>query len=175
MESPLGFVPTLFFASLLLFISSPSSTKASTQFVKTVCSQTINNSECLKALESDRRTASTSNYKEIAPIALDLAIVNAKDSYAFINNLIKTNPSEAVKQCADSYKFVVLDFQSARVELDEDALTANYDIKMAVVDNINQCETALKSGVQVPEISSRNSLVYLYSNIGDVITEKLIN
>lgn len=175
MESPLGFVPTLFFASLLLFISSTSSTKASTQFVKTVCSQTINNSECLKALESDRRTASTSNYKEIAPIALDLAIVNAKDSYAFINNLIKTNPSEAVKQCADSYKFVVLDFQSARVELDEDALTANYDIKMAVVDNINQCETALKSGVQVPEISSRNNLVYLYSNIGDVITEKLIN
>lgn len=175
MESPLDFVPTLFFASLLLFLSSPSSTKASTKFVETVCRQTINNSKCLKALKSDLRTASASNYKEIAPIALDLAIVNAKNSYAFINNLIKTNPSEAVKQCANSYKFVVLDFQSARVELDEDALTANYDIKMAVVDNISQCETALKSGVQVPEISSRNNLVYLYSNIGDIITEKLIN
>jgi pectinesterase inhibitor-like protein len=96
MESPLGFVPTLFFASVLLFISSPS-TKASTQFVETVCSQTINNSECLKALESDPQTASASNYKDIAPSALDLAIVNAKDSYAFINNLIKTNPSEAAR------------------------------------------------------------------------------
>jgi hypothetical protein len=70
---------------------------------------------------------------------------------------------------------VVLDFQSARKELDEDTITANYDIKMAVDDNISQCETALKSGVQVPEISSRNNLVYLHSNIGDVITDKLIN
>ncbi|KAL6218224.1 hypothetical protein ACLB2K_011439 [Fragaria x ananassa] len=131
-------------------------------------------SECLKALESDPRTASASDYKELAPIALDLAIAYAKDSQAFVTGLIKTNPSEAIKQCADAYRLAMLAFQSAKMELNEDPMTANYDITMAVIDDIHLCETWLKQGgVQVPEISSINNGLYLYRSIGGVITDNL--
>lgn len=175
MKSLLGFVSTLFFASLFLFLSFPSPTNASTRLVESVCNEVTHdfkgsNSECLKVLESDPRTGSASNYKELGPIALDLAIANAKESEAFIKTLIKKNgANEAIKQCEDSYNTIVRDFVGAKEELKEDALSANYDIKIAG-DNLRDCETALSSkGLQVPEIASRNHAALLYSNIGFVI------
>ncbi|PRQ24629.1 putative pectinesterase inhibitor domain-containing protein [Rosa chinensis] len=179
MESPLGFASTLFFASLFLLLSSPSPTNASTRLVESVCNEVVgilkgSNSECLKALELDPRTGSASTYEVLAPIAIDLAIANAKDSEAFIKNLLKNNSSsEAIKQCADSYNIVVRDFVGAKEELKEDPLSANYDIKIAG-DNVRDCENALSSkGLQVPEIASRNHAMFLYSNIGFVITNHI--
>ncbi|KAK9943796.1 hypothetical protein M0R45_009392 [Rubus argutus] len=179
MESPLGFVSALFFASLFLFLSSPSPTNASTRLVESVCNEVASdlkgsNSECLKVLESDPRAGSASSYKGLGPIALDLAIANAKESKAFIKNLLKKKgSSEAIKQCAESYNTVVRDFLGAKEELKEDALSANYDIKIAG-DNVRDCETALRSkGLQVPEIASRNHAAMLYSNIGFVITNHI--
>ncbi|KAL6218223.1 hypothetical protein ACLB2K_011438 [Fragaria x ananassa] len=161
MESPLGFLPTLFFAFLLFLVCSPSSTIATTRFVETVCNQTTNNSECLKVLESDPRIVAASNYKELAPIALDLAITYAINSEAFVKGLNNTNPSEAVKQCADAYKYVVLDFQSAKKDLNDDPMSANYAVTLAATDDIDSCEAALKrGGVQVPPISSINHLLH---------------
>ncbi|XP_062021037.1 uncharacterized protein LOC133737516 [Rosa rugosa] len=180
LHSPLGLALTLFFASLFLLLSSPSPTNASTRLVESVCNEVEgilkgSNSECLKALELDPRTGSASTYEVLAPIAIDLAIANAKDSEAFIKNLLKNNSSstEAIKQCADSYNIVVRDFVGAKEELKEDPLSANYDIKIAG-DNVHDCETALSSkGLQVPEIASRNHAVFLYSNIGFVITDHI--
>ncbi|KAL6209350.1 hypothetical protein ACLB2K_020292 [Fragaria x ananassa] len=137
MESPVGFLPTLFFAFLLFLVFSPSSTISTTRFVETVCNHTTNNSECLKVLESDPRIVAASNYKELALIALDLAITAKKD-------------------------------------LNDDPMSANYAVTLAATDDIDSCKAAVKrGGVQVPAISSINHLLHLYSNHGDVITDKL--
>ncbi|KAB2603492.1 hypothetical protein D8674_004497 [Pyrus ussuriensis x Pyrus communis] len=174
MESPLGYALTLFFAGhLFFFLSSPSPANASAQLVDVVCQKSINNTQCMEVLHSDPRVKSASTYILLAQVALDLAIGNAKDSQAFINNLLKSDPTEPIKQCASSYELVVASFQSAKVEIHEDPLTANYDVKIAG-DDAGNCETALRSkGVKYPELSARNHVVLLYSSIGDVITGQI--
>ncbi|RXH85483.1 hypothetical protein DVH24_009304 [Malus domestica] len=53
--------------------------------------------------------------------------------------------------------------RNAKVEIYEDPLTANYDVKIAGND----------AGVRFPKISARNLFVLLYSSIGDVITSQI--
>ncbi|XP_007200094.1 uncharacterized protein LOC18766908 [Prunus persica] len=172
MESPLSYALAFFFA-LFLFLSSSSLANASTQLIDDVCKNTINNAECLKILDSNPQALSASSYKDLAQVALGLAIANAEDSQTFINNLLKSDPRDAIKKCASSYKAVVASFKSSKAEIEEDPMTANYDAKIAG-DDAGNCETALSSqGVKVPEISARNHVVQLYSSIGDAVTALL--
>ncbi|KAB2603491.1 hypothetical protein D8674_004496 [Pyrus ussuriensis x Pyrus communis] len=173
MESPIHYVLPFFFTSSFLFLSSPSPMNASIHLVETVCKKTISNSECLKVFDSDPRSSSASNYKELAIVALELAIANAKDSQNFMNNLLNSDPRKPIKLCSYFYGGVVGSFNSAKKEIGEDPLTANYDVKIAG-DAAGYCETALSSeGVEVSKISTRNHVVKLYSSIGYVITDQL--
>jgi hypothetical protein len=69
---------------------------------------------------------------------------------------------------------VVALFWSSLNELEEDALTANYDAKIAS-DYTISCENEFSSTgrVRVRAISTRNNYVLLNSSIGFVITNQL--
>lgn len=170
-----------FAVSLLLVFHFPLPTNGATKLVEGVCKEavdyatkgTLSYGSCLEALESDSRTRSASDLKDLAKIALQLALANATASKAYIDDLLKKNHTAAIEKCFSLYKFVVGSFWSALQELDEDVMTANYDVKIAG-DDASACENELLSGgVKVPEISRRNNDVQLYSSIGFVITNKL--
>ena len=182
MDSPNLKISTLVSIFLLFFflsLSSPSSTKGESELVDTICHETINYTKCLEALGSDPESK-TQNLKDLAKITLQLSISNAKDSLSFINKKIKSNETDqpeevlaTLKQCAFWYEAVIASFRSALIELKEDVMTANYDIKVAG-DNADYCENELVSKkVEVPSLSERNYQVKLYSSIGFVITNKL--
>ena len=168
-----GHAILVFTFSLILFFHSPSQTNASTEIVEGVCNQTIDYANCLKALGSDSRTPKASNLKDLAKVALELAVANATESKAYIDYLLDKNRTAPIKVCSYWYKLVVASFRSALTELEEDVRTANYDVKIAG-DDSNYCENALVSaGVQVPSISTRNNHMKLYSSIGAEITYQL--
>lgn len=62
------------------------------------------------------------------------------------------------------YESVVALFQSALRELG-DPETANYDCKVAA-ESADYCESGLANGPPIPQISSKNDKVRLYSRIG---------
>ncbi|PON52637.1 Pectinesterase inhibitor domain containing protein [Parasponia andersonii] len=165
---------------LLFFLCSTSPTKAAPQqVVENICKETISYAKCIEALGSDPRTNKLAeNLKALAKISLDLAINNAKDSLALIKKLLKKknvsrNTGLALIQCNASYQGAIASFKSARTELHEDAMTANYDVK-TVVDNADSCDNEMVSRkVRIPLISLGNDQLRLYSSIGYVITNKL--
>ncbi|KAF4352096.1 hypothetical protein F8388_000788 [Cannabis sativa] len=62
-----------------------------------------------------------------------------------------------LKQCVASYKAVIGSFKSARTELSEDAMSANYDV-MVAVDYIDSCESEMSlKNVQVLSMAERNN------------------
>jgi pectinesterase inhibitor-like protein len=159
--------------SFLLLLHSLSPTTATTKLVEGVCKKTVSYTSCVEALDSDSRTSSVSNLKDLAKIALGLALSNATESKSFIDGLLKIKRTTAVAKCSSSYKLVVASFRSALEEVEEDALSANYDAKIAG-DSAVSCENELgSSGIKVPAISTRNKYIQLYSNIGFVITNEL--
>ncbi|KAM6559704.1 cell wall / vacuolar inhibitor of fructosidase 2-like [Cannabis sativa] len=176
-------VPFLFF---ILFTTLPTTQASSTssQLVENICKETINYLKCIEALEADPRTKSPKNLNAFAKDSIGLAIKNAKESLYFIHNLLKINKMTSssssgstrravLKQCVASYKAVIGSFKSARTELSEDAMSANYDV-MVAVDYIDSCESEMSlKNVQVLSMAERNNQVRLYSSIGYVITNKL--
>ncbi|KAF5444544.1 hypothetical protein F2P56_033668 [Juglans regia] len=159
--------------SILVFSQSFLPANAAKNLVPDVCRETISYAGCMHAFQSDPRAKTASNFMDLAKIALELGLKNAIDSKAYIDGLLEKNHAAPIKKCSFWYEAVVGSFQSALSELKEDALTANYDVKIAG-DDAASCENELASGgVKVPSISARNNDVALYSNIGDVITNKL--
>ncbi|KAL0015715.1 hypothetical protein SO802_002784 [Lithocarpus litseifolius] len=167
-------VVTLTFYLLFLFFHSPLQTNASsTKLIGSVCKNTIDNDNCLKALESDPRAVKASRLKDLAKISLELAVANATESKTYIDALLTKNHTEPIKQCSFWFEAVVGSFRSALRELDEDVLSANYDSKIAG-DDADSCENALALGkVQIPSISTRNNYAKLYSSIAFEITNLL--
>ncbi|XP_040997085.1 uncharacterized protein LOC121243090 [Juglans microcarpa x Juglans regia] len=169
---------------LSLFFYSPLGTNAAThELVEGVCKEAVERAtkgnivtyeNCLEALESDSRTRTTSNLKALAKIALELALANATESEAYVDDLLKKNRTSApLEACSSWYDSAVGSFRSALGELDDDVEVASYDVRIAA-DDANYCEDALASGgVKVPSISTRNDYIKLYSFIGYVIIDKL--
>ncbi|XP_062098972.1 pectinesterase inhibitor [Humulus lupulus] len=178
-------VLSLFLTLVLFFIlysTLPTSSSSShSQLVRNICKETINYTKCIETLEADPRTKSPKNLNAFAEDSIRLAMENANESLHFIEHMVKNKTSgisrstrAVLKQCVKSYKAVVASFKSALEELSEDAMTANYDVKVAV-DFINDCGNEMSSKqIRVPSMPERNEQVRLFSSIGDVITTKLI-
>ncbi|KAG2663054.1 hypothetical protein I3843_16G008800 [Carya illinoinensis] len=173
MVSQVHAVVLLLSLSIIVFSQSFLPANAAKNLVPDVCRETISYDRCMHALQSDPRAKTASNFMDLAKIALKLGLNNAINSKAYIDGLLEKNHAAPIKKCSFWYEAVVASFRSALAELEEDAMTANYDVKIAG-DDAASCENELASGgVKVPSISTRNSDVALYSNIGDVITNKL--
>lgn len=170
--------------ALFLIIHSPSQTDARilknspSTLVDSVCKNALNYSDCVSALESDPQTPSASDLKVLAKIAFAIAVTNTTNGKDYIAKMAKdsstaTSLVPALKQCVSDYESAVVSFDSAKVELDEDIMSANYDAKVAG-DSAVSCETSLNSTrLDVPSVRARNYYVNLFSNIGYVITDML--
>lgn len=170
--------------ALLLIIRSPSQTNARilknspSTLVESVCKKALNYADCVSSLDSDPQTPSASDLKTLAKIALEIAVTNTTNSKDYIDKMAKDNSTApslipALKQCVSNYESAVVSFDSAKVELDEDIMSANYDAKVAG-DSAVSCETTLNSTrLDVPSVRARNYYVNLFSNIGYVITDML--
>lgn len=144
-----------------------------------VCQKTTDNARCLRALGSDSRTSKATDLTALANICLDLAVANSSDSLTFLQKMNRdpsTSPAlkSALGSCVNNYQSAVASFKSAISDLQSDVMTASYDIKVAT-DGPKICSDDLaKRGLSVPEISSRNNYIQLFSNIGDVITSAML-
>ena len=190
MASPPSPSHALLFAavSLSLFLYSPSPTKAaaapppsSPDLVENVCNttQVYDHEFCMKVLGSDPRTASAPDILAIAKIALDLAVTNATNVRNYIDGRVKSNDvnSDALKtaleKCASCYEAVYFSFRSSLAELDVDAMTANYDAKVAG-DDVLDCENEMSSrGVSDPSMSAKSEVMMHFVRIGDAVTALL--
>lgn len=170
MDFPAQF-PTFFTISLLLFLSSPSPTNvAASKLIDSVCKTTEEYAtKCHQLIGSDPKTKTLEDPKKLAEIVLQMSIENAKSSYDFINQMLKSNPAEPIKKCLFWYEAVVGSFKSSKEELEEDPQTANYDAKVAADDG-DTCDKELAAGLPIPEISARNDQVRLHSRIADAVT-----
>lgn len=180
--------------SLSLFLYSPSPTEAATPYapspsptahstpelVEHVCSQTDVYEFCMKALRSDRRTASAPDLLAIAKIALDLAAANATNVRKYIEGMVKRRNmikpaalKAALEKCVSWYDAVFYSFRSSLAEVEIDAMTANYDA-MVAGDYVLSCEKEVSSrGVSVPSISAKSEVMMHFVKIGSTVTDLL--
>ncbi|CAI0625902.1 unnamed protein product [Linum tenue] len=134
--------------------------------------------DCVATLASKPGSRSA-DLKGLAQITLKSGIATAKEAQKYVEArlLAATLPRlarPALKSCASWLSAAAGSFGGALVELDEDVMSANYDSKIAG-DDARSCRAALAAGrVSEPSLEVRVGYLVLYSNIADVITDRLM-
>ncbi|CAL0323101.1 unnamed protein product [Lupinus luteus] len=134
---------------------------------KGICKETHENEgACLQLLKSDPRIPSAKNYVDLTHYILDFAIKKGTKGQKYLLNLMKTNPSQAIYQCATiDYNDSISSFKTAKVDLTQDPLTASYDAKIAS-DGPTKCGEAIKAAkMNNPTVFDLNKTVLLLSEI----------
>ncbi|KAL2334948.1 hypothetical protein Fmac_016161 [Flemingia macrophylla] len=168
-------LPLLFFTiSLILILHAPLPTLG-TNFCETICDEAgKDEARCLEILKVDPKMVKASSYAEISKLILKLGEEKAASAQKALKEIMKTNPSPAIAECATTfYDGVVASFKSSLGELKVDALTANYDAKVAG-DGPTTCDKALASANIVnPSISTLNKDILLISKLAFIATNKI--
>ncbi|KAE9617441.1 hypothetical protein Lal_00034860 [Lupinus albus] len=69
---------------------------------------------CLTALESDPRIPQAKTYAELSSLIIEQAMKNSTISQHYLKNLMKTDPSPAIKECANQdYDGIIKAFKNA--------------------------------------------------------------
>ncbi|EEF38053.1 cell wall / vacuolar inhibitor of fructosidase 2 [Ricinus communis] len=169
-------------AIFMLLISHTSAENAQSKLVEDICRSTaklpsVKFEDCVGALQLDPRTP-TANLTILAQISIQLGISNATETQTFVKNMANNSTTPAplrkpLRTCLSWYEAVIMSFKSALEELDEDMLSANYDVKIAGDDAL-ECEAELtRDKAKIPPLTARNYYALLYSSIGFVITDRL--
>ncbi|KAE9617444.1 hypothetical protein Lal_00035036 [Lupinus albus] len=132
------------------------------------------NTRCLQLLKSDPKIVSAKNYNELSKTILQFGVKKGIAGQNYMKEVMKTNPSSAIKQCATVlYDGVVGSFKSSLGELEVDPMTANYDAKVAG-DGPTTCDRALAAEkINNPKIAAINSDILLISKLAYLATDKL--
>ncbi|KAE9592521.1 hypothetical protein Lal_00028501 [Lupinus albus] len=130
--------------------------------------------QCLHILNVHPKLGSAKNYNELSKNILQLALKKSIEAQNFLKEVIKTNPSAALRECATiDYDGVVASFRSSLSELKEDTETANYDAKVGG-DGPTTCDRALAAEkINNPAIAALNKDILLLSNIAFLATDML--
>lgn len=143
-----------------LFINASSSTTrfgmmATRVDLNKVCSQTQNPSFCIRALNSDPRTA-TADLHGITAISIDLADASVKRTSVLISTLVARTSDVQLKQrydeCSKHYAVAIVDFGSARLELAHGDLKMLGSHAMDAVEQVEDCHDQFQ--VPPPDPSS---------------------
>lgn len=164
----------LFTLSLILLCHAPLQA-SSANLYESVCKEAgEDNGRCLQVLKGEPKIASAKDYVQLSKLILQMGVKKGTEGQNYLKEVMKTNPSPAIKQCATTlYDGVVGSFKSSLSELEEDGLTANYDAKVAG-DGPSTCDRALAAEkINNPSIASLNSDVLLISKIAFLATNKL--
>ncbi|CAL0333338.1 unnamed protein product [Lupinus luteus] len=130
--------------------------------------------QCLHILNVHPKLASVKNYDELSKNILRLALKKSIEAQNYLKEVIKTNPSAAIRECATvDYDGVVASFRSSLSELKLDSETANYDAKVGG-DGPTTCDRALAAEkINNPAIAALNKDILLLSNLSFLATEML--
>ncbi|KAJ1438425.1 Pectinesterase inhibitor domain [Sesbania bispinosa] len=167
---------SLFFTlSLILLISHTPFPASGANLYEAVCKEAEKDSaRCLQILKDEPRIASARTYDDLSKFILEFGLKRATEGQNYLKEVMKTNPTPAITQCATvHYDGVVGSFKSSLGELEEDVLTANYDAKVAG-DGPTTCNSLLADEkINNPTISALNSDILLISKIAFLATNKL--
>lgn len=163
----------LFSLSLIIVSHAPLPTLGLTLH-EALCKETKENeARCLELLKEDPKIAAAKDNTELTKLILKLALKKGIETQKFLKDLMKTEPSPDLKQCATTlYDGVIGSFKSALGELGEDDLTASYDAGVAS-DGPSTCERALNAAKTNPSIAAHDKDMLLLSGIAFKAIEKL--
>ncbi|KAL1319552.1 hypothetical protein HN51_071809 [Arachis hypogaea] len=163
----------LFTLSLILLSHAATS---SINLYESVCKDAGEDSEkCLVFLKDDPKILAARSYKKLAKVILEMGLKKGVEGQNFLKELAKSNPnSKAIAQCANElYDGVVGSFKSSLGELEQDALTASYDAKVAS-DGPTTCDRALAAeNINNPSIANLNKDVLFLSSLSFFAVSKL--
>ncbi|CAK8532796.1 unnamed protein product [Lathyrus sativus] len=168
--------PSKLFSSLLLFtLSLIFISQASAALYEDVCLAAAEDSaQCLEVLKAVPQIASANTDMELCKLVLKFAIKEGTEAQNSLKEMVKTNPTVAVKNCATiHYDEIVGSFKSSTRELYSDTLTSNYDAKLAA-DGAVACDAELdREKISIPAISDLNRKMKLISKIAFLATDRL--
>ncbi|KAF8038835.1 hypothetical protein BT93_B1397 [Corymbia citriodora subsp. variegata] len=178
MDSPSRKLMTsLAFSLLAVVVFSASSAGAEFEQVHDVCRVTKDYSSCVAALNVDPRAAKATTFHSIGEIALQIAAKNATASRKYVDQMImdpNTKPSwkPVLESCKANFDMAAWQFLTASRELSFDAMTANYDVRMAS-DEIYACLRSMRDSKQdIPPLVAACYRVKAHVTIGDAVTNR---
>ncbi|OIW21537.1 hypothetical protein TanjilG_06158 [Lupinus angustifolius] len=181
--NPSTFLSILFTLSLI-FISHSSLSASIINFklYQVVCIQygirvSPNIKGCLEALQSDPRIPSAENYIELSIFILEQAIKNSTLSQIFLKNMMKTDPSPAIKECAtQDYTGIINAFENALANVLHDPQTAINYLHRDLGYAEGKCSAALKDDPKPYfEVNVLISHVYFYTAVAELSLNHLID
>ncbi|CAL0303002.1 unnamed protein product [Lupinus luteus] len=131
---------------------------------------------CLKTLESDPRIPEAKTYDALSIFIIDQAVKNSTLSQNFLKNLMKTDPSPAIKQCAnEDYDGIIKAFKNALAYVIHNPQTAINYLRKDLTNVVGKCLGALKDDPKPYfEVNVLISNVYFYQAVAEVSLNHLI-
>ncbi|KAE9592512.1 putative pectinesterase inhibitor domain-containing protein [Lupinus albus] len=130
----------LFTLSMILMSESFIPASSEKILYASVCEET-KDPACIPLFKDDPKISKANNYFDLSGFILDLAVEKAKEGQNYMREIAKKYPT--IDACANSfYTSTISSFMSAKVELNQDTMTANYDAKVAG-DGPRYCVEAL--------------------------------
>ncbi|KAK7270974.1 hypothetical protein RJT34_26528 [Clitoria ternatea] len=164
----------LFTLSLILISHAPLPTSGASR-CESLCNEAGNDKgSCLQFVKANPKLASANDDLKLSKLVLEIGVKRAIEGQKYLKEIMKSDPSPAIRQCATTlYDGVVGSFRSSLGELKLDALTANYDAKVAG-DGPTTCDTALAAErINNPSIAALNKEILLISKIAFLATNSL--
>ncbi|GLU10972.1 hypothetical protein SLE2022_277460 [Rubroshorea leprosula] len=133
------------------------------QLIQSVCAEALNSNFCTNILESDPRSAFTTDVLTIYRVVLELALAHAQKSLVYAQHTFTSSAMpeilEPLDKCVNRYSLTVHLLQSAFQEVKRgETMAAIYDSKLAG-DSIQDCEQAFSVGkVNDVEVSKNNEI-----------------
>ncbi|XP_021898520.1 uncharacterized protein LOC110815164 [Carica papaya] len=149
-----------------------------TKIKERACHATDSYRFCMKRLNRNPETSSASTVLSLEKAILQMGEAKAVKIQNSINEMHEDPTLVAVKQaldvCSASYQSIVETFEKvAELELEEDLLSANYDI-MVLFDEIGYCEDALaKATARLPSMAIANRAMKHFISMAAAATNGL--
>ncbi|KAE9592511.1 hypothetical protein Lal_00028587 [Lupinus albus] len=160
-------VSYLLFTIFMIFISHSPMPASSQSLYESVCKETGQAAaNCIQLLKANPQIVSAKNYRDLSKFIMELGITKGTQGQNVLLNLLKTNPSPAIRECANSdYTGTIGSLKSAIRELPVDLQTAEYDAHVSGDGPVN-CATALKAAkINDPSFLNINNIVSLLCQV----------
>ncbi|OIV93888.1 hypothetical protein TanjilG_05591 [Lupinus angustifolius] len=132
---------------------------------------------CLAALQSDPRIPSAETYVALSIFIIDQAIKNSTLSQNFLKNLMKTDPSPAIKQCAnEDYDGIIKALKNALAIVIHNPQTAINYLRRDLAYAQGKCSGALKDDPKPYfEVNVLIHNLYFYKDVAELSLNHLLD
>ncbi|CAJ1953175.1 unnamed protein product [Sphenostylis stenocarpa] len=170
----LATISILLFTFSLIFISHAPLPSLGKNLHESLCDEVKEDKgRCLEVFKGDPGIAKAKDNFELSKLILEFALKKGIEAQNFLKEVMKTNPSPAIKQCATIiYDGVIESLKNSLGELGGDGQTSSYDVQVAS-DGPITCDKALsESNITNPSIVAFNRDILLLSNLAFRVIDK---